>query len=204
MISKRYFYITIAAILLMSTAYFAWATISGESLVNVQDSTASGSLISPRRLKDAGNIADAQNNGLIASGSMFYNGATWDKFRGDTTNGVWVNVKSSISPTISGPSGTSIDKSGTITAGGTSQILSAANATRKHFEIQNPPDATGQGIATAENLCFNFTANASATAAVRCLVPGQSYNMDSPNFVSTEVINVWATTINHRWFAREF
>lgn len=103
-----------------------------------------------------------------------------------------------------GTLGTAVDRTGTITLGGTSQTLAPALATRIHFEIQNPPDSTGQGIAAAENLCFNFTAAASNIAAVRCLTPGQSYNMDVPGFVSTEAITVWAATTGHRWFAREF
>lgn len=31
--------------------------------------------------------------GLAAAATMVYNGSTWDRVRGDTTNGVWVNVK---------------------------------------------------------------------------------------------------------------
>ena len=101
MISKRYFYITIAGILLLSSSYFAWAVVSGESLMNVQDSTITGSLISPRRVKDAGNIGDSQTSGILSTGLMNHNGTNWDRVKGDTTSGLWVNIKnSSASPVI--------------------------------------------------------------------------------------------------------
>lgn len=100
MIKKRYFYATIAGILLISSSYFAWAVVSGESLMNVQDSTISGSLISPRRVKDAGNIGDAQTSGILPTGLMNHNGTNWDKVKGDTTSGLWVNIKNATASPI--------------------------------------------------------------------------------------------------------
>lgn len=93
MIKKHYFYGTIAGILLLASSYFAWAVISGETLMNVQDSSITGSLISPRRVKDAGNIGDSQTAGILPAGLMNHNGTNWDKVKGDTTNGLWVNIK---------------------------------------------------------------------------------------------------------------
>jgi len=54
-------------------------------------------------LKD-GAIGDAQLKGLAASGGYMYDpiGADWNRVRGDTTDGVWVNVKSTVAPTIAG------------------------------------------------------------------------------------------------------
>lgn len=99
-----------------------------------------------------------------------------------------------------GPVGALTPRGGTITAGGTSQVLAAANVNRKHFEIQNPPNAT-------ENLYIGFGAvainPATPTTITRQLVPGQSYNMDTPNFVSTEIINVYAATTAHVFYASE-
>lgn len=47
-------------------------------------------------------MADALANPatvMIAGLNLVYNGTTWDRLRGDTTNGAWVNVKASALPT---------------------------------------------------------------------------------------------------------
>ncbi|MEQ1917079.1 MAG: hypothetical protein ABL856_10180 [Gallionella sp.] len=93
--------------------------------------------------------------------------------------------------------GVSTDRSGTIAAAGVSQTLSALNANRVHFEIQ-------ANLANTTPLCFNFTAAASATANTRCLIAGATYNMDVPNFVSTELITVWSATAGAAWSAKEY
>src|SRR4051812_30261312 len=46
----------------------------------------------------AGAAADAESNtepflGRIGMRGYFFNGTTWDRMRGDTTSGLWVNVK---------------------------------------------------------------------------------------------------------------
>lgn len=95
MIKKKYFYITIACILLISSVYMAWAAVSGESLLNIQNSTSSGSLLSPVRVKDAGNISDNQTSGILPSGLMGYDGTNWDKVR--INNGsLFVNMSSNL------------------------------------------------------------------------------------------------------------
>ena len=93
--------------------------------------------------------------------------------------------------------GSVTDRSGTIAVAGTSQTLAAANPTRTHFEIQ-------AATTNAAVVCFNFTSAASDIANVRCLAAGATYNMDSPNFVSTELITVWSGTVSQRWSAKEF
>lgn len=93
--------------------------------------------------------------------------------------------------------GVSTDRSGTITTAGASQTLSALNINRVHFEIQ-------ANLANTTPLCFNFTAAASATANTRCLIAGATYNMDVPNFVSTELITVWSATAGAAWSAKEY
>ena len=45
-------------------------------------------------VKDAGTLTtDANTGGLLSTGLLLYNGTAWDRVRGDTTNGMWVNVK---------------------------------------------------------------------------------------------------------------
>lgn len=91
--------------------------------------------------------------------------------------------------------GTLVDRSGTITAGGVSQQLAPANPSRKYLLVQNPSTAT-------EVLTVNFTTAAAATGSV-VLTAGSSFVMEG-NFVSSEVINVWAATTGHAFIAKEF
>lgn len=47
------------------------------------------------------NAADGMATGISAftwSQTGIYNGTSWDRLRGDTTNGVWVNVKTAVTP----------------------------------------------------------------------------------------------------------
>ena len=115
-----------------------------------------------------------------------------------------LNVTGTVSNT--GLSGTLIDRSGTITAGSSSQTLAAANASRKYLLISNPPDAASQGIATAEKLCFNFTSAASLTAAGSvCLTPGVTAIFSAlGGFVSTELVTVIGATTGHIYTAKEY
>lgn len=69
----------------------AMAAPSGEVLISVQDSTTTGSLIRARRVKDAGNIADNQTSGLLATGLMYFDGTDWDKATGSAL-GLDVNI----------------------------------------------------------------------------------------------------------------
>ena len=98
---------------------------------------------------------------------------------------------------VTGYRGVSTDRSGTITTAGVSQTLSALNINRVHFEIQ-------ANLGNTTPLCFNFAAAASATANTRCLLAGATYNMDVPNFVSTELITVWSATAGAAWSAKEY
>jgi len=58
-------------------------------------------------------VANSSTNGQSASWGYFYNGTTWDRSRGDTTNGQWVNVKASA------PIGTTTDVPCTLPASAT-------------------------------------------------------------------------------------
>jgi hypothetical protein len=60
-------------------------------------STGANAIGSVTNFTTAAVLVDASANpttGLAGSMSMVYNGATWDRLRGDTTNGMFVNVKS--------------------------------------------------------------------------------------------------------------
>jgi hypothetical protein len=95
------------------------------------------------------------------------------------------------------------DKSGAITAGGTSQTLAAINTVRKRILIVNPCTATSQNIATAESLFINFTSAASPTAGGSVeLAPCGSYDSGAGP-VTTELIAVNAATTAHKWTAKE-
>lgn len=97
--------------------------------------------------------------------------------------------------TATGGGGTLTDRSGSITTGGTSQTLAPANPSRQYLFIQNPPNAT-------ENLYINFTSAASAASGSIGLVPGQSFVMET-NFISTELVTVYAATAAHAYTAKE-
>lgn len=92
------------------------------------------------------------------------------------------------------PRGTYTSRSGTVTTGGTSQQIMAVNANRKSIIIENP-------IAATETLFFNFTSAASTTTDSIGLAPGGIYS--PTNFISTEAINVTATTTGHAFVAKE-
>lgn len=91
--------------------------------------------------------------------------------------------------------GTLTDRSGTITSGGASQILMAANSARRYFFIYN--------IHASEDLWFNFTTDPAVQdqPSIR-LGPGQSYE-NPPHFCSTEKITIIGTTTGHKFVAKE-
>jgi len=71
-----------------------------------------------------------------------FNGTTWDRLRGDTTSGMWVNVKSAVSPT--GTAGVTTATSSTITTGQVTVdttvggiVIKASNASRRSIIIRN-------------------------------------------------------------------
>ncbi len=87
----------------------------------------------------------------------------------------------------------------TITTGGTSQTLLASNASRKGVLIQNPVDATAQGIVTAENLCFDPAGGTVTTSGPFCLTAGGSVALPFAGApVPTSAITVNAATTAHK------
>lgn len=99
-----------------------------------------------------------------------------------------------VSATVSTITGAYTNRSGTIAAGGVSQVLMAANAGRKGFVIQNPSNEI-------ESLWINFTAAANVGQPSIELTPGSSFPYYGA--VSTEAINVLAATLGHAYIAKE-
>lgn len=98
--------------------------------------------------------------------------------------------------------GTFTNRSGAMTAGGTSQTLAAVNASRRRLIIQNPCTAAGQGV-TAESLYINFTSAAAVDGGTSVeLAPCGSFDSNAGP-VSTEAITVNAATTGHKWIAKE-
>lgn len=116
----------------------------------------------------------------------------------DTTSGV-------TNPTTIIPStGSVTERSGSVTLGGTSQQMMAANTSRKYLLIQNPSTTAGQNIATAETLFVRFGSTAATvnTGTSFEIVSGASLVMEG-SFVSTQAVQVIAATTAHKWLAVE-
>jgi hypothetical protein len=95
-----------------------------------------------------------------------------------------------------GPTGTLTNRSGTVATGGTAQTLAAINATRKYLFVENSCAAT-------ESLWINFMTAAVVTQPSIEIPACGSFLMSSPNFVSTELVSVIATTSAHAFIAKE-
>lgn len=89
--------------------------------------------------------------------------------------------------------GTFTDRSGTITAGGTSQTLAGANSSRTYLEIQN--------LSTGD-LYVNFTSAASAGGSSFKVPAGGSW-FTPPNGVTTEAVTIYGATTGQAWVSKE-
>lgn len=87
------------------------------------------------------------------------------------------------------------DRSGTITVANTDQEMMAAATGRKYLFIQN--------LDAAEDLWINFNgAAAVGTVGSICLGPYESFERDG-GFIPTQSVHVIATTISHKFTAKE-
>lgn len=84
------------------------------------------------------------------------------------------------------------DRSGTVTAGGTSQQIAAANASRKCFFYQNTSDETQY---------LNFGAAASAANSIE--IASKGYWENPPNFCPTGTVNMLGATTAKSFTAKE-
>ncbi len=100
----------------------------------------------------------------VASYLQGFNGTSWDRLRSTIANGLAVDV-TRLSPL---PNTTVVNRSGTITTGGTAQVLAAANTARTGLTIQNTHASadlwlTEDGTTTAAlNVGYKLPAGASA------------------------------------------
>ena len=98
--------------------------------------------------------------------------------------------------TSAGSTGTLTDGSGTVTTGGTSQQVFAADPNRHYLFCGNPRGAI-------EDLYINFTSAASTTDGKSIdLGPGGTFWFED-NFISTEAVNVTAAGTGHAFICKE-
>jgi hypothetical protein len=95
--------------------------------------------------------------------------------------------------TIIGNQVTYTDRSGTVTTGGTAQVLMALNASRRGFLVQN--NSTG-------TLTINSVGTATTTAGI-VIAPGQLYEAQETG-VPTTAISILGATTGQRFDAREW
>ena len=108
------------------------------------------------------------------------------------TPGRWVPI----TPAMLGgaAAGAVVNRSGTITAGGTAQQLMAANALRRGFSVQN--------LSTGD-LWVNATGTASAAAGSIKLPAGALYE-SPPGAAGTGAISIFGATTGQAFTAREY
>ena len=91
--NKKYLACLVVVFFIGSMKY-GYTASTEESLLNVQDSAATGSVIKSRRVLDAGDIDDSQVKGILPAGLMAYDNISsdWDKIHGTSENGLEVDV----------------------------------------------------------------------------------------------------------------
>jgi hypothetical protein len=89
--------------------------------------------------------------------------------------------------------GTLTDRSGTITTGGTAQVLAASNTTRKYLFIQNNSIAP---------LWYNFTTTAAQSQPSVQLAAGASMYFGGP-YITTEAVSIIGATTGQAFTAKE-
>jgi hypothetical protein len=148
-------------------------------------------------LPQTGTPADAETNTstqLPRAGvyGFMYNGTTWDRLRGDTSNGLWVNVKNTIAATISG----------TVTVAGSGNFtVVQATGTNLHMVCDS---GCSSSAGFADNSAFTFgttainpvggvlddvstnTATENSAAVVR-ITPQKAFHINLRNQAGTEM-----------------
>lgn len=91
---KQLIYLTLIVAFISAIPRTVHTAVMDESLIHVQDSTSTGSLVKGRRVKDAGNIDDSQQTGILPAGLMAYDNISsdWDKVQGTSEYGLEVDV----------------------------------------------------------------------------------------------------------------
>ncbi len=97
-----------------------------------------------------------------------------------------------------GPRGALTDRHGSIAVGGANQQLAPANSNRNYLLVSNPSNAPN-----GESIWINFTSVAAEDNTSLEIQAGGSFFMSGPGFVSTEQVNVIASSTGHAYFAKE-
>lgn len=117
--------------------------------------------------------------------------------RGEFTPGVYPNVSvDSLGVIKTSPNpfrGTLTDRSGTITTGGSSQLVLPINLTRRYLFVQNVSDTT---------MWCNFTTAANTNQPSFTLIANASFIMENES-ISTEAINCTGTVTGKAFTAKE-
>lgn len=128
-------------------------------------------------------VSESLLDSTISSGNV----SVIDSVLATTISGGVVHVS------LSSSAGSLTDGSGTIAAGGTSQQIFAANASRKYLLIEN---------ISSGDLWFNFT-----TAAVinqpSILIPSKTGFVMESNFISGEIVNIIGATTGQAFTAKQ-
>lgn len=114
--------------------------------------------------------------------------------RTNVVNGAEVSPANPFPVAVTGNPGTVVDKSGTITAGGTAQTAIASNAARNGFSIQN--QSTG-------DLYFNTLAAAVVGQPSIRVGPGLLYETPANGF-GTGAVSIIGATTGQAFAAREY
>ena len=96
------------------------------------------------------------------------------------------------------------DHSGSITQGGSWQLLAASNSIRYAMMIENYCSATTQGLGTAESVFLSVATNmpTNLSGAIEISTCG-SYRSDN-SIVSTNNVWIYANTTGHLYVAKEW
>lgn len=196
------------------------AVKTSSSLAGISDGTNQQPLIAPIALGDGVN-----GNNSLAEVEYLWNGASFDRSRGDTTNGKWVNVKTSVLPTGASTSAlqttgntslSSIDGKITTTANGvkvdviasalpsgaaTSALQTTANTSLASIDTKTPALSGGKvpvdaSGSVAPKTYPNSTGSGSAAAATVSTVVTLTAPANAVGFV---LQNLDTSTANVRW-----
>lgn len=162
-------------------AWYGLAGQSASSLVDLSTGNAIGNAIA-----SSTPVSGTSARGLFTIGfGEVWDGSNWQASPGDTNGN-----------RSHGPAGALTDGSGTVTTGGTSQQVFAANTARLFLSCQNPVTAT-------ETLFVNIGAAASTTGGSFEIAPGAYREFTGAGLIPSGTINITAATSGHRFVCKQ-
>lgn len=118
-----------------------------------------------------------------------------DSGDGTTIRKAAVDSAGRLEVALTSAAGNLSDLSGTITVAATSQELAAVKVGRKYLFIQN--------LDTGEDLWINFTDDAVIEAEGSICIQGRGVFVMESSFISSEKVTIIATTVDHKFTAKE-